>query len=112
MYQWFLIVPEGRQVSISFDEFDLESSTDCENDWVELREAVIVKLEPNVLSGQFGAFVGDRFCNSNKPGERDYQSSGNLMWVQFKTDFNSTTRYKGFKASFKAGMPIDVNSND
>ena len=31
-------------------------------------------------------------------------SQGNMVWVQFVSDKNSTTVYKGLKASFKAGV--------
>ena len=27
-----------------------------------------------------------------------------MVWVHFRSDFNTTTTYRGFKASFKAGM--------
>lgn len=31
------------------------------------------------------------------------QSKGNMVWVNFVSDDNTTTVYKGFKASFTAG---------
>ena len=47
--QWFLIVPEGQQVQIDFDMFDLEDSKDCRNDYVEFREASISAGNPSVI---------------------------------------------------------------
>ena len=40
--RWILIVPEGRNVQIDFDIFELEDSEGCKNDYVEFREASIV----------------------------------------------------------------------
>ena len=99
--QWFLIVPEGRQVQIDFDTFELEDSKDCKNDYVEFREALIKVGEPEDIDGDSGPILTKRLCGSTKPSS--IQSKGNMVWVQFKSDGNSTTVYKGFKASFKAG---------
>ncbi|KAL9973408.1 hypothetical protein ACROYT_G019866 [Oculina patagonica] len=103
--QWFLIVPEGRQVRINFDVFELEQSEDCKNDYVEFREAYFDDNEPNHIGGYRGPILTGRLCGSSKPST--IQSKGNIFWVQFKSDYNSTTVYKGFKASFiafKAGQ--------
>ena len=103
--QWFLIVPEGRQVEVSFDTFELEQSTDCENDYVEFREAYFyMSSGARHIGGEYGAILTSRLCGSSKPST--IQSSGNMVWVQFKSNSNSTTVYKGFKASFKAGTCV------
>ena len=99
--QWFLIVPEGQQVQIDFDTFDLEDSKNCRNDYVEFREASISAGNPSVISGYYGPILTNRLCGNTKPSS--IQSQGNMVWVQFKSNVNSTTVYKGFKASFKAG---------
>ena len=105
-WQWFLIVPEGRQVQITFDAFELEQSEHCENDYLEIREAYFNdpfrRLE---LGAEYGAILSKPVCGSTKP--RTIQSAGNMVWVQFKSDSNTTTTYKGFKASFTAGMFLD-----
>lgn len=101
-YQWILIVPEGRQVQIDFDIFQLEESENCKNDYVEFREAAIDKTDPTDIEGRRGPILTGRLCGSTKP--RTIQSSGNMVWVHFDSDYNSTTVYKGFKASFKAGQ--------
>ena len=101
---WFLIAPEGRQVQLAFETFELEQSTDCENDYLEVREAVTVNPEfPTVsFDGEFGPILSKPVCGTNKP--TTILSSGNKMWVHFKSDSNISTTYKGFKASFKAGV--------
>lgn len=100
--QWFLIVPKGRQVQIDFDTFDLEDSKDCRNDYVEFREAYVTVGDPKTITGQYGPMLTGRLCGKTKPSSM--QSKGSIVWVQFKSDSNSTTVYKGFKASFKAGQ--------
>ncbi|XP_066018045.1 procollagen C-endopeptidase enhancer 2-like [Pocillopora verrucosa] len=96
--QWILIVPEGRNVQIDFDIFELEDSEGCKNDYVEFREASIVAGSSN---GDIGPILTGRLCGNTKPNS--ILSQGNMVWVQFLSDGNSTTVNKGFKASFKAG---------
>ena len=96
-YQWFLIVPEGRQVQIDFDIFELEDSENCKNDYLEIREA-----DPVTMKGVRGPILTGRLCGSTMPST--IQSAGNVVWVQFVSNNNATTVYKGFRASFKAGL--------
>ena len=100
---WFLIVPEGRQVELTFDTFEMEQSDNCENDYVEIREAYFEEPhDPQELEGRSGPILANSpYCGSTNPGT--IQSAGNMVWVHFKSDSNATTTYKGFKASFKAG---------
>ena len=100
--QWILIVPEGMQVQIDFDIFELEDSEDCKNDYVEFREASIMVSDPRTISGAYGPILIGRLCGNAKP--KSILSQGNMVWVQFISDRNSTTVYKGLKASFKAGV--------
>lgn len=95
--QWFLIVPEGRQVQIDFDIFELEESENCKFDYLEIREA-----DPKTVEGHTGPILTGRLCGSTMPST--IQSAGNMVWVQFASDSNATTVYKGFRASLKAGQ--------
>ena len=104
-WNWFLIVPLERQVQITFDStFELEQSMNCENDYLEIREAYVKEpiTKPVDLEGDYGAILSKPVCGTNNPGT--IQSAGNMIWVHFKSDDNATTTYRGFKASFKAGM--------
>ena len=92
----------GRQVQIDFDTFDLEDSKDCRNDYVELREAISEDSDGEFFAGDSGPILTKRLCGKTKPGS--IKSKGSIVWVNFKSDGNSTTVYKGFKASFKAGL--------
>ena len=107
-YQWYLIGPVGSHLRITFDEFELEQSKDCDNDYLEIREAY---FEPSCcdtprLKGEFGAILSKPVCGTNKPST--IQSAGNMVWVHFKSDSNATTTYKGFKASFTSGIEMLV----
>lgn len=94
--QWILIVPEGRQVQIDFDIFELEESENCKFDYIEIRE-----VDPKTDEGETGPILTGRLCGSTMPSA--IQSAGNMVWVQFASNNNATTVYKGFRASFKAG---------
>ena len=99
--QWFLIVPEGRQVLVEFESFELEESKDCKNDYVEIRQAYFSSGDLQAITGASGEILTGHLCGSTKPST--IQSKGNMVWVNFKTDSNTTTVYKGFKATFTSG---------
>ena len=103
-YQWFLFVPKGRQVQIDFDTFELEQSDKCQNDYIEVRGASFSGGNPKQFIGHYGPILVEP--RSTNPGTA--QSKGNMVWVHFKSNSNSTTVYKGFKASFKAGLCLPV----
>ena len=105
---WYLIVPEGRQVELTFEIFELEQSTDCENDYLEVREAISRYPDYIRLAGRYGSILSKPVCGTNKPST--IKSSGNMVWVHFKSDSNTTTTYRGFKASFKAGVYMNISS--
>ena len=109
-WEWFLIVPEGRQVELTFEIFELEQSTDCENDYLEVREALFQfpSLRPLRLDGSYGSILSKPVCGTNKPST--IRSVGNMVWVHFKSDRNATTTYRGFKASFKAGVYMNISN--
>ena len=58
--------------------------------------------DPKRIYGHFGPILTNRLCGNAKPNS--ILSQGNMVWVQFVSDRNSTTVYKGLKASFKAGV--------
>ena len=109
-WEWYLIVPKGRQVELTFEIFELEESTDCENDYLEVREAI--SLYPSLplvrFDGSYGSILSKPVCGTNKPST--IKSSGNMVWVHFKSDSNTTTTYRGFKASFKAGVYMNISN--
>ena len=82
----------------------------CENDYLEIREAYVKEpiTRPVDLAGEYGAILSKPVCGTNNPGT--IQSAGNMVWVHFRSDGNATTTYRGFKASFKAGMCRNISS--
>ena len=98
-WQWYLLAPEGHQIQIKFESFELEQSEHCQNDYLEIREAY--SQHPNFpvpIEGVFGAVLARPMCGNNLPSE--IHSARNMVWVHFQSDSNDTTTYKGFKATF------------
>ena len=58
--------------------------------------------DPNTIHGHLGPILTGSLFGNTKPNL--ILSQGNIVWVQFTSDRNSTTVYKGLKASFKAGV--------
>ena len=85
---------EETKVKLTFSDFELEKSDDCLNDYVEVREG-----------DSDGALIG-RYCGNSGPSNT-IESSGEQLWIRFRTNSNSTTVYKGFKASFDNGESDD-----
>ena len=85
---WVITVPAPKIVRLSFDRFDLEWSSECTADYVE------------VLDGRttFSESKG-RFCGSSIP--EDILSTSRFMRVQFRSD-SEYSYYLGFKATFTA----------
>ena len=101
--EWFLIAPAGRQIQITFEAFELEQSQKCNNAFVEIREAYFDDgpYRDDIEAG-YGTILAEHLCGNSLP--QKIQSAGNMAWVKFKSDKNAATNFKGFKASFKAGM--------
>lgn len=98
-WEWYLLAPEGHQIQIKFESFELEQSDDCQNDYLEIREAY--HPDPNNpirIRGVSGAVLARPMCGKKIP--REIHSAGNMVWVHFRSDYNPTTTYKGFKATF------------
>lgn len=81
-------------IMLTFESFDLESSKDCEADYVEVYDSITT----------FGELMG-RFCGSTIP--EPLKSSGQYMAVKFKTNGNG--RYPGFKASYSTKCKFELS---
>ena len=90
---WFITVPEGNIVKLSFELFDMESVAAgfplwrCYGDYVEVLDV----------------YGSDRkFCGESNPGI--IRSRSRYMWVRFRSDSSSSSHryHKGFKANFTA----------
>merc|ERR1712038_1257088 len=76
---WTLTAPLGMLVSISIPEYDLEDSTDCQYDYIDVD--------------------GNQMCGSSDAGYT-YVSEGNVATVTFHSDLSIVAT--GFTASFIA----------
>ncbi|KAL9973596.1 hypothetical protein ACROYT_G020071 [Oculina patagonica] len=85
---WLVTVPEGKVVKLSFDRFELASSSGCTKDYVEV-------MDGKELNGRSKG----RFCGLTVPD--DIRSSGRYMWVAFRSD-SQYSNNGGFKATFTA----------
>ncbi|XP_067040342.1 bone morphogenetic protein 1-like [Acropora muricata] len=98
-WEWFLLAPEGHQIRIKFEAFELEQSEHCQNDYLEIREAYFEDPNnPIEIQGVFGAVLARPKCGNDSP--KEIHSAGSMVWVHFRSDSNATTTYKGFKATF------------
>ena len=86
-FYWRIEVPQGKQVEISFDDFELESSPNCAKDFLKVRNG------RDAFHSLFGTYCG------NIPPET-LRSSRNYIYLHFQSD-GDTTR-KGFKMQWRA----------
>ena len=80
---WRITSPEGMRLKLTFDSFQLESSSTCKYDYVELRD---------------GSSLLGKFCGKAVPSEKIAESG--TMQVTFVSD--GSVRDSGFLASYSA----------
>lgn len=92
--QWVLSVYEGNNISIGFNEFDLNSDENCSTEYVELRDG---GLDSSKLLG--------RYCKS---APMIIYGSQNKMWMRYHSD---GTGSRGFEVTWitmaQAIKPMD-----
>mgnify|MGYP001793038226 CR=1 FL=1 len=81
---WVINVVEGSSVQLTFETFELESSTGCRYDYIEFRDGS--STSPSI----------GKYCGSTTPSP--ILSSGRSLFVKFHSDGSRTM--KGFKAKF------------
>ena len=86
---WIIQVPVGFLVNLTFHTFELQESPGCSADHVEIKHGKSVRSVTELLG---------RFCGASVP--RVIQSNRSIVRVDFVAD--SSGRYPGFHASFKA----------
>ncbi|KAI3376384.1 hypothetical protein L3Q82_016866, partial [Scortum barcoo] len=87
---WYITVPEGHVVMLSFRLFDLEADPTCRYDYLDVyngHSRLVQKL--------------GRFCGTFRPGA--LISTSNTMMLEMVSD--DATGGRGFLASFSAGKP-------
>ncbi|KAG7469364.1 hypothetical protein MATL_G00127970 [Megalops atlanticus] len=97
--QWYLSVPAGYQLQLTFTHLDVEPSADCYYD------SVTVMYEQKVL----GKFCGqENSAEGRHPGRQPILSPGNHLRVIFHTDDSNAGPHQhiGFSAFYQA---IDID---
>ncbi|XP_055601686.1 cubilin homolog [Uranotaenia lowii] len=84
--RWVIVAPKTHAVQLSWNSFELEKSSNCLYDFVEIYD--------NSTKGN-SSFVG-RYCGTTKPPA--ITSAGNIVTIRFRTD--SSNAKDGFVLSF------------
>ncbi|XP_071569184.1 cubilin isoform X2 [Temnothorax nylanderi] len=79
---WILNTSPGNKITLVFSEFDIESSDNCDLDYLEIREDNGIGKLISVSCGKDTAEI----------------ASSNKLWIKFKSDGSGTA--KGFKAEY------------
>lgn len=79
---WILHTSPGNKISLVFPEFDIESSENCDLDYLEIREDNGIGKLISVACGKDAAEI----------------TSSSKLWIKFKSDDSGTA--KGFKAEY------------
>ena len=88
--EWTLEAPEEHIIQLTFESFDIEYSSSCPYDWVEV---------------SYGSY-SEKFCGSSIPGP--FNSTGPTMTVKMHTD--SSVTGTGFRAVWTSFDPNEAAS--
>ena len=83
---WYINVDTDYKIKLSFDFFNLSQTSDCSEDYVEVRDGLFSTSD---LRG--------KYCGAEKPSTITTDSSD--LRVAFKS--SGKTKYPGFKASYE-----------
>ncbi|XP_033109887.1 fibrillin-2-like [Anneissia japonica] len=91
---WLIHTDNSNRITLDFTSFDVEAASDCYYDYVEVFDG----------SSNNDRSLG-KFCGPETP--RDLTASGNMLFVEFKTD--SSVEKGGFSANFSEGCSWTFN---
>ncbi|XP_017013207.2 cubilin homolog [Drosophila takahashii] len=89
---WLIRTDESLVLNVTFNSFDLEDSTECRFDWLQVNDG------GSAADQEIG-----RFCGSQLPGGGNIVSSGNQLYLRFRSD-NSTAK-EGFDLTWNSIQP-------
>ncbi|XP_048385898.1 low-density lipoprotein receptor-related protein 12 isoform X5 [Stegostoma tigrinum] len=87
---WHIQANREEVITISFQDFDIQSSVWCSSDWLTI--------------GTYKSIEGIRVCGSSIPAP--YISSKDHVWIEFHSDDKYTG--KGFRLSYVTGRSEEV----
>ncbi|RMX49890.1 hypothetical protein pdam_00014418 [Pocillopora damicornis] len=85
---WVITVPYGKLVKLSFSAFDVEWSSSCDEDYVQIYDGWSSASE-----------VKTKLCGASLPS--DVSSTSRYLRVQFRSDEDNHGNCSGFKAQFE-----------
>lgn len=85
---WVITVPYGKLVKLSFTAFDVEWSSSCDEDYVQIYDGWSSASE-----------VKTKLCGTSLPS--DVSSTSRYLRVQFRSDEDNHGNCSGFKAQFE-----------
>ena len=88
--QWTIKTDPGTKIQLRFTDFEFEDHSDCRYDYLELFDG------PSSDSNSLGKFCGKMVFDH----EDLYVSTGNVMFIQMKTD--RADNFRGFEATWIA----------
>uniref|UniRef100_A0A4W3HZL2 CUB domain-containing protein n=1 Tax=Callorhinchus milii TaxID=7868 RepID=A0A4W3HZL2_CALMI len=91
---WYIRANTEEIITISFQDFDVQSSAWCSADWLTI--------------GTYKNLEGTRVCGSSIPGP--YISSQEHVWIKFHSDDRYTR--KGFRLSYITGIDTIFFNSD
>ncbi|XP_017064010.1 cubilin homolog [Drosophila eugracilis] len=89
---WVIRTNESLVVNVTFNSFDVEDSTECRFDWLQINDG-----------RSAAAQIIGRFCGNHLPHGGNIVSSGNQLYLWFRSD-NSTAK-EGFDLSWNSMPP-------
>ncbi|XP_017055443.1 cubilin homolog [Drosophila ficusphila] len=89
---WVIRVHESSVINVTFNSFDLEDSTECRFDWLQINDG-----------RSAAAQVIGRYCGNHLPHGGNIISSGNMLYLWFRSD-NSTAK-EGFDLTWDSIQP-------
>ncbi|XP_037243046.1 cubilin isoform X5 [Falco rusticolus] len=93
---WTILSSPGNRLQLSFIAFQVEDSSGCTKDFLEIRE------------GSATGTLAGRFCGNSLPS--NYTSTvGHVLWVRFVSDSSGTGA--GFRATFSHLYGNDIVGN-
>ncbi|XP_037392999.1 complement C1r subcomponent-like [Pygocentrus nattereri] len=92
--RWYLKVPHGYQIQLTFNYLDIEPSVNCTKDSL------------TVLHGSeiLGKFCGQKSTDKHHPGNKPIMSPDNCLWLFFETDSSNqgSQMHLGFFVFYQA----------
>lgn len=89
---WLIVTNSSQVLNVTFTKFNLEASTDCRFDWLQIHDGRSSSAYP----------IG-RFCGGSLPKGGNIISTHNSLYLWFRAD--NTTNHDGFELTWETIPP-------